>query len=143
VFSQNHIKELWTGTCLFSLAVPLYGQNQELKIISVNPSFIGLYGFSDTQSKSYSECGVDPNEMNEKEKEKAKKHQQAEVAISFFTSSSLLAEQLGISCGNSEFVLQMAILANPMWDDCKKVYCPTDALGKLAEIIQPDWHHIQ
>ena len=86
---------------------------------------------------------MDPNETDEKEKEKAKKYQQAEVAISFSTSSSQLAEQLGISCGKSEFVLQMAILASVMWLEIKNVYCPTDAVGKLAEIIQPDWNRIQ
>ena len=38
VFSQNRIKQIRTGTCLFSLAVPLHGQTEELKIISVNTS---------------------------------------------------------------------------------------------------------
>jgi len=57
------------------------------------------------------------------------------VVIGFFTSSSL-AEQLGIS-------FKMAILASPMRDKCKKVLCPTDALGKLAKIIQPDWDLIK
>jgi len=53
VFSQNHIKEIWTGTCLFSLAVPLHGETEELKIISVKTlsSYLNKDNFSYTHQR--------------------------------------------------------------------------------------------
>ena len=97
VFSQNRIKQIRTGTCLFSLAVPLHGQTEELKIISVNTPHQAFSITDITQSKGYSESGVDPNETDAGEKKLALKRRQAEVVIALCTSSSL-AEELGISC---------------------------------------------